>query len=143
MIIGAVLLAGSLASLNGVAMRGDEINPLVREIINVLPQGAPSRPIYTAQVSPLSASSPVHVQVNVNLFIPGPADESDAAAKVRDHARRSIYEMAAHECDLVRDVIAKDCRLQSISVNVMRQQYGNASNGYNVTGNFSLQITLK
>ena len=88
----------------------------------------------------------VRVQSNVNLFVPGPTGEGSDADKLRERARRMIYDMAAHECDLLRDTLAKDCRLESITSSLNRQQqFGQQQqqDGYIVNGNMSLQITLK
>ena len=87
----------------------------------------------------------VRVQSNISLFIPGPTGEGDEADKLRERARRMIYDMAGHECDLLRDTLAKDCRLESITSNLNRQpQFGpQQQDGYMVNGNMSLQITLK
>ena len=85
---------------------------------------------------------PIRVQVGINLFFPGPTGESEDAAKLRDRARRSIYEMAANECSLVEQVLAKTCRLESINVNINRQA-GGQNEGYMAGGNFTLRITLK
>jgi hypothetical protein len=88
----------------------------------------------------------VRVQSNVNLFVPGPTGEGSDADKLRERARRMIYDMAAHECDLLRDTLAKDCRLESITSSLNRQQqFGQQQqqDGYMVNGNMSLQITLK
>jgi hypothetical protein len=86
----------------------------------------------------------VRVQSNINLFMPGPTGDGEDAQKLRDRARRVIYEMAARECDLLRDTIAKDCRLESVNSNVGRQGYNQQQpDGYTVSGNMSLQITLK
>ena len=85
----------------------------------------------------------VRVQSNINLFLPGPTGEGDASQALRDRARRMIYEMAAHECDLLREVLAKDCRLESINTNINRQWGQQQPEGYNVGGSMSLQITLK
>jgi hypothetical protein len=84
----------------------------------------------------------VRVQASINLFIPGPTGESEEAVKNRDHARRMIYEMAGKECDLLREVLARDCRLESINSQVHRQA-GQPTEGYSVNGSMSLQITLK
>ena len=85
----------------------------------------------------------VRVQSNINLFLPGPTGEGDASQALRDRARRMIYEMAAHECDLLREVLAKDCRLESVNTNINRQWGQQQPEGYNVGGSMSLQITLK
>ena len=86
----------------------------------------------------------VRVQSNINLFMPGPTGDGEDAQKLRDRARRVIYEMAAHECDLLREVLAKDCRLESVNNNLNRQNYGTQQpDGYTVNGSMTLQITLK
>jgi regulator of protease activity HflC (stomatin/prohibitin superfamily) len=84
----------------------------------------------------------VRVQATINLFLPGPTGETDEAIKSRDRARRLIYEMAGKECDLLREVLARDCRLESINTQLMRQG-AQPTEGYSVSGSMSLQITLK
>lgn len=117
-----VLCVGGLAS-------AQEVNPLVRERINV-------------SVSE-SRGQQVRVQTNINLFMPGPSGDGDAATQLRDRARRAIYELAARECSLVEDVIARTCRLEGISVNLNRQQGSGTGEGYMVGGNITMMITLK
>jgi hypothetical protein len=86
----------------------------------------------------------VRVQSNINLFMPGPTGDGEDAQKLRDRARRVIYEMAARECDLLREVLAKDCRLEAVNNNLNRQNYGSQQpDGYTVNGSMTLQITLK
>lgn len=88
---------------------------------------------------------PVRVQSNLNIFMPGPTGESAEAEKLRERARRMVYEMAAHECNLLRATLAKDCRLVSVSsnVNAARQINPQQPEGYNVTGSMSFQIVIK
>jgi hypothetical protein len=89
----------------------------------------------------------VRVQNNISFFIPGPTGDGDEAQKMRDKAQRVVYEMASHECDLLRDVLAKDCRMETVNVNVnaanARQFNQQQPEGLNVNGSMSLQITLK
>jgi hypothetical protein len=85
----------------------------------------------------------VRVQANMQLFFPGPTDDSEEAAKQRDRARRTIYEMAGKECDLLHETIAKECRLESVTSSLNRQLGQSSTQGYNVTGSMTLQITLK
>lgn len=47
----------------------------------------------------------VRVYTNFNVFVPAPSGDTDEARKARDNARRSIYEMARRECDLLREVL--------------------------------------
>jgi hypothetical protein len=87
---------------------------------------------------------PIRIQVSVNLFFAGPTGESDEAVKLRERARRSVYEMASGECPIAEQVLAKTCRLESVnvSINVNRQSSGQAE-GYVAAGNFVLRATLK
>ncbi|SRR5579871_2807949 len=91
---------------------------------------------------PARQEGSVRVQSSVNFFVAGPTGEGEEAQKLRDRARLAVYEMAARECDLLRDVLAKDCRLESINSNINRQ-FGQQQEGFNVNGTMSLQITLK
>ena len=88
----------------------------------------------------------VRVQNNISFFVAGPTGDSDEAQKMREKAQRSVYEMAGHQCDLLREVLAKDCRMESVNVNVNannRQFNQQQFEGLNVNGTMSLQITLK
>ena len=88
--------------------------------------------------------SPVRVQSTLSFFVAGPSGDSDEAARLRDRARRSVYEAAARECDLLREVLAKDCRLESVNTNISRLSYGpQQPEGFNVNGSMSYRITLK
>jgi hypothetical protein len=53
--------------------------------------------------------------------------------------------MAAHECDVILEVLAKECRLESINVNVNanRHHNNNVAPGYQVNGNIGLRVVLK
>ena len=92
--------------------------------------------------------SQVRVSVGVNLFIPAPNATTDQAAKAEEDGRRAVYEVAAHECTVLRDVLANDCRLDAINVNVQHmpagQNWGQEKvEGYNVNGNVTFLITPK
>ena len=80
-------------------------------------------------------------------FFPGPPTTDEEATKIRDRARRTIYEMAGRECGVLQDTIASECRLESVTVNLNRQaqamgQMGQAE-GFLVNGQLGFQITLK
>jgi hypothetical protein len=85
----------------------------------------------------------VRVTTSVNLFIPGPTGEGEEARKSRDNARRMVYETAAHECDLLRDTLAKECRLESVNINIGRQFGAQQQDGFTVNGTMNFQITPK
>jgi hypothetical protein len=104
---------------------------------------APAVAQTVGQASGQRQESPVRIQANFNFFVAGPSGDSEEARKSRDKARRLVYEMAAHECDLLREVLAKDCRMESISSNVGQQHGQQQPEGYTVNGSVGLQITLK
>ena len=85
----------------------------------------------------------VRIQTSINFFVTGPTGEGEEAQKLRERARRIVYEMAAHECDVLREVLAKDCRLESVNTNIGRQFGQQQQEGYTVNGSMSFQISLK
>ena len=86
---------------------------------------------------------PVRVQIAINLFFPGPTGESEEAVRLRERVRRSFYEMAGGECEMVEQVLAKTCRLEGINVNINANRQSGQGEGYQATGSFTLRITLK
>ena len=130
--LASVLTAASLLAMCLVGTASaQEANPLVRERINVNVSGTDNR------------GQQDRVQTSINIFMPGPSGEGDAATQLRDRARRIVYEMAGRECGMVEDVIARTCRLEAINVNLHRQQGSNMGEGYQVSGNITMVITLK
>jgi hypothetical protein len=85
----------------------------------------------------------VRVQSSITMFVAGPTGEGEEAQKLRDRGRRLIYDLAARECDLLREAIARDCKLESISSNINRQSGAQQQEGYNINGSMSFQIMLK
>jgi hypothetical protein len=97
---------------------------------------------------PLPATQPIRISLSVNMFVPTPGDDSAQALKAQEDGRKMIYQAAARECDVLRDVIAKDCRLESININVQHvpanQNFNGAKvDGYSINGNIGFQIEPK
>lgn len=84
----------------------------------------------------------VRIQMSVQLFLPGPTDDGEEADKHRERARRALYSLASKECDVLRETIANDCRLEAFNINLNRQGSGQAQ-GYAATGAMTFLITLK
>jgi len=126
-----VLLSAVLAILLGEALISETTG---QNVIIERPRAQPAR-----------QDGIVRVQLQIQLFVPGPTDESGEADKQRERARRILYDMAAKECDLMREVMARDCRLESVNVNLNRQHNPQVPQmqGYQVGGSMSYQITLK
>jgi hypothetical protein len=89
----------------------------------------------------------IRVQFNVNFFVLGPANDSEQATMLRDRASRSVYELAARECEVLREKLADDCRLESVNLNINRQQQqqfgGQQAEGFQVSGQLGYRITQK
>ena len=114
-----------------------EANPLVRERIVIQGQGnSPSGNVE-------GRGQQVRVQSSVNVFMPGPSGEGEAGDQLRDRARKMIYQMAARECGMLEEVLARTCRLEAINVSLNRQPGASMGDGYMVGGNFTMVVTLK
>ena len=99
--------------------------------------------IERAAAAPARQDGLVRVQLAIQIFVAGPTDESEEGERQRERARRVIYDLAAKECELLRNSIANDCRLESVNVNLNRQTGPQQVSGYQVMGNMAYQITLK
>jgi len=104
-----------------------------------------------AAQSSMNRSSAIHGQwknqariaVAVNMFVEAPTDSSPQAIKAQEDARRTIYEIAAGECTLLLKVIAEDCRLENVNVNINRHHRPQQPDGFTVRGNMGFRVTLK
>jgi hypothetical protein len=131
-----VLSAALFIMFASAPVGAQEAHPLVRERIVIQSQGN----------SPTSAeirAQQVRVQSSVNVFMPGPSGEGEAGDQLRERARKMIYQMAARECGVLEDVLARTCRLEAINVNLNRQPGTPMGDGYMVGGNFTMVVTLK
>ena len=103
----------------------------------------PSLAQTTAQPNASRQEAPVRIQSSINFFVNGPTGDGEEAQRLRDRSRRAVYEMAARECDVVREVFARECRLESVNVNIGRQYGSQQQEGYTVNGSMNLQVFLK
>ena len=127
----ATAVAAAAFGAIAVPALGEQVNPLVRERI-VVAQGQQQE----------RRAEPVRVQLAINFFVPGPTNDGEEATKIRDRARRAIYEMAWRECTLLEDTIAAECRLESINVNLNRQA-GQQTEGFTASGQLGFRIAPK
>jgi hypothetical protein len=98
-----------------------------------------------SSASAMSAEQ-IRVNVNVNVFVRSLGEDGDQALKAQEMGRKVIYEVAGHECAVLRETLAADCRLDSVNVNIQRQnQFGNQprAEGFNVNGNIGFRIAPK
>ena len=58
-----------------------------------------------------------------------------------------VYDLAGHECGILRDTIASDCRIESININILRlppnQNLAQRPDGFNVNASIVLRIVPK
>jgi len=88
--------------------------------------------------------SEVRVQVNMSFFVAGAVNNSEVSLKSQEDSRRMLYDSAGRECDVLRATIASDCRIESINVNINRNNYGGSQpEGFTANGNFGFKVTLK
>ncbi len=98
-------------------------------------------------MAPVSAEQ-IRITVGVNTFVPAPADNGEEALKAQEAGRRMMYELAAHKCAILIDVLASECRLESVNVNVQRapsNQFAaqQRAEGFNMNGNIVFRIVAK
>jgi hypothetical protein len=109
------------------------------------PAGA--QPVMQRNVSELGKPNhegSVRVQSSISYFVPGPSGDSDEAQKLRENARRSIYETAGRECELLMKTLARECRLESVNSNISNRNYGSTQpEGFTINGSMTFRITLK
>src|SRR6185312_11881159 len=92
--------------------------------------------IEKATTAPVRQDGIVRIQLTMQLFVSGPTDASEEAEKQREYGRRAVYDLASKECDLLRTTIARECRLESVNVNLQRQT-GQQISGYTVNGSMT------
>jgi hypothetical protein len=85
------------------------------------------------------------VRINLSISIFVTASKKDQALKAQEQVRRMIYGLAGHECTVLRDAIASECKLQSISVSAQRAPSSGEQEpeGFNVSGNIGFRIVPK
>jgi hypothetical protein len=91
----------------------------------------------------LEAKSDIRVTISMNFFAQAPVAAVEAASKAQEQARLVLYEAAGRECGLLQSVIASECRLESININVNRTFGNQQPEGFNANGNFTFHIKLK
>ncbi len=92
--------------------------------------------------SPQPRGDSVRVQVNVSFQVPGMAGDSEEAVKAQENARRTLYTIADRECGLLKEIIATECRLEAVNVNVNRQR-NPGQDQINANGSMTYRVTLK
>ena len=86
----------------------------------------------------------VRVQSSISYFVSGPTGDGDEAQKLRENARRSVYETASRECELLMKTLARECRLESVNSRINAGRSGSTQpEGFTINGSMTFRITLK
>ena len=93
----------------------------------------------------LSATGPVSVNVSYNLQLPaGPGpDTTELLSSVERNARKSMYTLAAKECEDLLATIASSCQITAINVSTQINRYPGQMPTLYISSNVSMQIALK
>lgn len=110
------------------------------ELMSVaLAQPAAGLKPYEPSSAPQDATQPVRVSVGINVLLRAPKKEQ--ALKAQEQVRR----VAGHECAVLRDTIASDCKLEIINVSAERTPSAREKEpeSINVFGNVNFRIVPK
>ena len=92
---------------------------------------------------PAGGQGDIRVNVSMSFFVAAPMNDAEAAARAQAQARKVMYESAGRECDLLLAVIASECRLEAVNINVNRNYGNQAPEGFNTSGSFAFRVKLK
>jgi hypothetical protein len=76
----------------------------------------------------------ISASFQTNVPISGPSDV-EAEAKATESARRSLYEVASRECDVITKVFKGSCRITNLNVRSYVQDRGNGLRQISVSAN--------
>ncbi len=89
-------------------------------------------------------TQPVNVSVGFNTQIPLPDMSEDTLAAAQKAGREYVYRLGRDECALLKEIIAKTCRLTNLNINTQIQQHNNPGAPLlYINGNATFTISLK
>jgi len=91
----------------------------------------------------LPAVGPVSVNVSYNLQLPAGPGTAELLSSVERNARKSMYTLAAKECEALLATIASSCQITAINVSTQINRYPSQVPTLYISSNVSMQIALK
>ncbi len=85
---------------------------------------------------------PVNVSVGFNTQVPLADLSEETLAAAQQAGRAYLYRLGRDECALLKEIIAKTCRLTNLNVNSQIQHHNNPPQLY-INGNATFSISLK
>ena len=108
----------------------------------VLAPGA--APAEASIVAPFQGSQPLNVSVAFNTQMPLPDLSEETLAAAQRAGRAYLYRLGREECTLLKEIIARTCRLTNLNINTqIQQQRHNAQPMLHINGNATFTISLK
>ncbi len=106
----------------------------------VAPGAAPAE---ASILAPFDGGQPVNVSVGFNTQVPLPDLSEAALATAQRAGREYVYRLGRDECALLKETIAKTCRLTNLNINTQIQQHNNPPPRLHINGNANFTIGLK
>ena len=101
-------------------------------------------PAEASIVAPFQGSQPLNVSVAFNTQMPLPDLSEETLAAAQRAGRAYLYRLGREECTLLKEIIAKTCRLTNLNINTqIQQQRHNAQPMLHINGNATFTISLK
>lgn len=75
----------------------------------------------------------MRVSVGMNFVLTGITDPIGDDNKIRDRTRRNLYQLALKECELLLEMVASECRIEAININLNRNPQNQDSINVNAT----------
>ncbi len=88
-------------------------------------------------------SQPVNVSVGFSTQVPLPDQDEATLAAAQRAGREYVYRLGRDECALLKETIAKTCRLTNLNINTQIQQHNNQPPRLHINGNANFTISLK
>ncbi len=86
---------------------------------------------------------PVNVSVGFSTQVPLPALDEATLAAAQKAGREYVYRLSREDCALLKEIIAKTCRLTNLNINTQIQQHNNQPPRLHINGNATFTISLK
>ena len=101
-------------------------------------------PAWASIMAPFpGGAQPVNVSVGFSTQVPLPDLNEAALAAAQKAGREYVYRLGRDECALLKETIAKTCRLTNLNINTQIQQHNNQPPRLHINGNANFTISLK
>jgi hypothetical protein len=141
-LIGLVCLAGSASALHAQAQPAP---PAVQRVQEEPARGTvrPYQGVVQGSFADVvkKQAEMMRISIGMNFTLTGVSDPIADDARLRERTRRNVYQMAVKECELLLEMIASECRIEAINVNLNRNPQNQDS--INVSATLNLRAVQK